>query len=266
MKTFKNNQLFKIILVLGLAMVSATASAKEDEVRGRGIIEDDLKIQITTDTGTTTFGQTSGSADASVANDNDSDDDQGLRVGQEVESDDRGSEEAREDRKDYINAQLKLKEEAREKAIEERKAEIQKIKEDLTVIAKKSSRVADDANSVADDVEENGNKSIEARAKIEARSKFKTFLFGTDYKNLGVIRSTLVKTQNQIDRLLDAKTKTTDTTILAEIDAQIVKLQAILKTTDEFVNKNEKTFSLFGWAAKLFSKETSTQTTTTTTQ
>lgn len=155
---------------------------------------------------------------------------------------------------------LKLEENRAEriKLIEERKAEIAAIKDKLLEIAKKNSRVAEDVNAVADDVEQAGNDAVDSQTKIEERSKLKTFLFGSDYKNLGTLRSTLVSTQNQIDRLTKAKERTTNSTTIAEIDAQIAKLTEMKDKATNFVSNNESKFSLFGWVRKIFSQDENT--------
>ncbi|MEO7596971.1 MAG: hypothetical protein ABIS26_01025, partial [Candidatus Paceibacterota bacterium] len=88
--------------------------------------------------------------------------------------------------------------------------------------------------------------------KIKKRSGFKTFLFGTDYKNIGQLRSAMVTTGNQIDQLKKLLDKTTDptnkTTLQSEIDALTLEQQKI----NDFVKTNESKFSLLGWFVKLF--------------
>src|SRR5574343_120640 len=266
MKTFK--KIIKATPLLILALIAFGSAVYAEGSEGRSLDKDDV-VQISVDgsqeyqTGpvpvATSF--TKSEDDSEDDSMDDDKDDNGLMVGQITSYEDRGDSDSKKERRDYIKTEIEERKAEREKIISERKSEIEKIKNDLENLAKKNSKISDDAIAVSKDVEDNGNKSIEAQAKIESRSKLKTFLFGTDYKNIGVIRSTLVTTQNQTDRLINAKTKTTDNAILAELDAQIAKLQAIQNKTTDFVNKNEKTFSLFGWAVKLFSKNVSPSTT-----
>src|SRR3972149_2390449 len=61
------------------------------------------------------------------------------------------------------------------------------IGEEVRVIAQEQN---DDKEEVAREIDEVNN-----------RSGFKTFFIGTDYKNLGNLRSAIAKTQTQIDRL-----------------------------------------------------------------
>jgi len=91
----------------------------------------------------------------------------------------------------------------------------------------------------------------QAMQEVESRGTFKTILVGSDYKNLGQVRSEIVVVQNTIDRLEQAKAKATDATTVAELSTQIAALKATASSTQAFVDDNEGTFSLFGWLVKL---------------
>ena len=89
-----------------------------------------------------------------------------------------------------------------------------------------------------------------AAQKVETRSKFKTFLFGTDYKNIGVIRSALVTTDEQIAKLQALVAKATTTDSKATLNAQIDALKAEQVKLQAFIDAHKNVFSLFGWLAK----------------
>ena len=89
-------------------------------------------------------------------------------------------------------------------------------------------------------------KAIE---KINSRSKIKTFLIGSDYKNLGALRSEIVKTTNRIDQLNRTIENATDT---AEMQTQIQTLEQEQVKIENFIKAQEGKFSLFGWLAKMF--------------
>ncbi len=72
------------------------------------------------------------------------------------------------------------------------------------------------------------------------------------YKNIGVIRSELAKSSNQLERLKDLVAKTTNATDKAELEAQIKALEESQVKVNKFVTDNESKFSLFGWFSKLF--------------
>ena len=89
-------------------------------------------------------------------------------------------------------------------------------------------------------------KAIET---IQSRSKIKIFLIGSDYKNLGALRSEIVKTRNRINQLNKVIQNATDT---AEIQAQIQTLEQEQTRIENFIKAQEGKFSLFGWLAKKF--------------
>ncbi len=120
-------------------------------------------------------------------------------------------------------------------------------------------RVADRVGGIGADVRliarehASSSESIEdAEDKVEGRPAWLIFLIGTDYGNLGKLRSEIVTTQNHIKRLSDARDRTVDVTAQAELQAQIDALKAQASTTAEFVADNEDQFSLFGWLVKVF--------------
>ena len=91
-----------------------------------------------------------------------------------------------------------------------------------------------------------------AQEAVDNRPGWLTFLNGTVYGNLGALRSELVTTQNQIQRLTSAMNRSTDVSVKAELQVQIDVLEAQASTTAEFVSDNEGSFSLFGWFFRLF--------------
>jgi hypothetical protein len=91
-------------------------------------------------------------------------------------------------------------------------------------------------------------KAIE---KIQSRNKIKTFLIGSDYKNLGTLRSEIVQTRNRIDQLNRVIQNATDT---AETQAQIQILEQEQTKIENFIKEQEGKFNLFGWLAKMFNK------------
>jgi len=90
--------------------------------------------------------------------------------------------------------------------------------------------------------------------KIENRNKIKTFLFGSDYKNLGVLRSEIVQTRNRIDQLNRLMGQVENASSTAELQSQIDSLEQEQLKIDNFIKAQEGKFSLFGWLVKLFNK------------
>jgi hypothetical protein len=87
--------------------------------------------------------------------------------------------------------------------------------------------------------------------QVEKRNGFKTFLIGSDYKNLGALRSELVTTQNHIDRLTKSLERATSTENKVDLEKQIAELEGIRTKAEAFVKDQEGKFSLFGWLVKM---------------
>lgn len=93
--------------------------------------------------------------------------------------------------------------------------------------------------------------TTEAIEIIQSRNKIKTFLIGSDYKNLGALRSEIVQTRNRIDQLNRVIQNATNTT---EIQGQIQTLEQEQTKIENFIKEQEGKFSLFGWLVKMFNK------------
>ncbi|MEK7177148.1 MAG: hypothetical protein AAB719_02550 [Patescibacteria group bacterium] len=88
--------------------------------------------------------------------------------------------------------------------------------------------------------------------EVEKRNAFLEFLFGADFKNIGTLRSELVRTQNNINQLERVRDDVTNPDLQASIDAQIAALQKANDDAVAFVEEHEDSFSIFGWVVKLF--------------
>jgi len=114
--------------------------------------------------------------------------------------------------------------------------------------------IGEEIKTVATEQEKSKDKVADAIDKINNRNNIKTFLIGTDYKNLGELRSETVKNENQIDQLKRLLDKTTNTETKTSLQAQIQTLEQEKIKIDNFIKTNENKFSLFGWFVKLFNK------------
>lgn len=103
---------------------------------------------------------------------------------------------------------------------------------------------------VVQEQEQTQEQTIDAIERVEKRGKIKTFLVGTDYKNLGQLRSTLVHNRNQIRKLTQTINQVQnggDTTLLQE---QLATLMLERERIKAIITANESTFSLFGWVSR----------------
>jgi hypothetical protein len=86
--------------------------------------------------------------------------------------------------------------------------------------------------------------------KIENRSGLKTFLFGSDYKNIGILRSSMVTTANQLAELKKLSDKAVTSADKAEIKVEIQAMEDMQVKINAFISAHENEFSLFGWMLK----------------
>jgi hypothetical protein len=135
---------------------------------------------------------------------------------------------------------------------EKHRSRVANILQSLLDLADEDHGIGDDVREVAHEQASSSEEAAKAMDEVAARSALMTFLFGTDYKNIGVLRSTLKTTQNHIDRLTKAKEKVASAEVKAGIDAQIAALEKANADAEVFVKAHEDAFSLFGWFAKLF--------------
>jgi len=124
--------------------------------------------------------------------------------------------------------------------------------EELNAIAEKDKGIGSEVSAIAKEQNESNAKVAVAMEKIESRGKFKTFLIGTDYKNIGMIRSEMVTTDNHISRLEKAAERTDDPEVIVSLNEQINALKGEKSKVEAFLTENENKFSLFGWFVKWF--------------
>ena len=122
----------------------------------------------------------------------------------------------------------------------------------LTDLAGKDQNIGEEVRVVAEEQESSNERATKAIQAVEARGGFKTFLIGTDYKNIGALRSEVVTTQNSIDRLTKARGRATDDAVKADLDAQIKALEETDANALNFIKVKEGKLSIFGWFVRLF--------------
>lgn len=111
-----------------------------------------------------------------------------------------------------------------------------------------------EVRAIAQEQVTSSEKVIDAVKNTKKRGWIKTMLIGSDYKNLGAIRSEMMTTENRMERLIRETERIVlpaDRMAIMDEIQLIRDEQAKLKT---FIEANESKFSLFGWAARLFQK------------
>jgi hypothetical protein len=137
---------------------------------------------------------------------------------------------------------------------EEHRSTISNAVQGILGVADREKGVGEDIKVIAKAQDESKSTVANAIDKVKNRSKVKTFLIGTDYKNIGQLRSEMVKTTNQIDQLKKLMDKMTSEGNKTDIQKEIQALEQEQQKISDFINANESKFSLFGWFVKMFNK------------
>lgn len=139
-------------------------------------------------------------------------------------------------------------------ASDQYQSEVSTVIQGLEKIANEDKEIGDELKVI---IQTEKNLSEQTKKNINTakeRSNFMTFLIGSDYENLGKIRSRLVTTRNSIEKLIKVLETITSVNTKTELQNQIENLLFIQTRIENFI-KNEETqgnFSLFGWLVKLF--------------
>lgn len=124
----------------------------------------------------------------------------------------------------------------------------------LNLADKTTGGIGDQVREVAKEQNDSKDRVSQAIDAIQNRSKIMTFFLGTDYKNIGQIRSEIVQTNNRIEKLSGLLDTTSAIQPSTSTAAEIANLKLEQEKLNTFVTQNENTFSLFGWLAKMFNR------------
>src|SRR3989338_6029096 len=108
----------------------------------------------------------------------------------------------------------------------EHRSAISNLARELNKIADRDGGIGKELREVAKEQNNLKEEVSNAIDEVEGRGGLKIFFLGTDYKNLGIVRSAMVTTDNHIDRLIKAKERAANPAIAEDLDEQIVALQA----------------------------------------
>lgn len=124
----------------------------------------------------------------------------------------------------------------------------------IKVADRQQNGIGEQVREIAQEQNQSKEKVAESIEAVQSRSKIRAFFFGTDFKNIGQLRSEMTITENnleQLDQVMDQISNQIDKT---EIQNQIQELTQERERINQFVEDNEKQFSLLGWFVKLFAK------------
>lgn len=124
----------------------------------------------------------------------------------------------------------------------------------LLQVAERDGGIGEQVRTVAQEQNQSASTTIKAMEKVQTRSRVKTFFFGTDYKNLGTLRSEMVQTRNRLEQLNRIMVNVQNEGDKTELQNQIQTLEQEQARMENFIKEQEGKFSLFGWLVKFFSK------------
>jgi len=124
----------------------------------------------------------------------------------------------------------------------------------LLQIANREGGIGEQVRIIAQQQNQSAGTTIQAMEKVQTRNKIKTFLMGTDYKNLGALRSETVQTKNRLEQLKRIMENVQNEGEKTELQSQIQTLEQEQVKIENFIKTQESKFSLFGWLVKLFNR------------
>ncbi len=142
----------------------------------------------------------------------------------------------------------------KERKDEEMKRKMASTTEKLSALATRLSKLGVDIKAAVSAQASSTLVITSSMSQVEARSAFKTFLLGTDYKNTGKLVSEAAKITARINQIENQVSKMASSTDKAALVASLAELKTQEATIEQYVKDNESKFSLFGWLAKRFSK------------
>lgn len=136
----------------------------------------------------------------------------------------------------------------------ERRGEVANAVQQLLQVADSNQTVGEQIRVIAQNQNQNHEKLEQSLQTVQNRNKFLRFLIGINYGEAKNAEGLVEQSKAKIQELEQLKTQITDSAQLAKINEQIKALQDINTEVETALKESEKSFSLLGWAFKLFSK------------
>jgi len=144
-----------------------------------------------------------------------------------------------------------VEEDAVKKAEEEAKAQAE---EEARLLQEKEDGIKTESENLFKEMNNLITTQNNFLQSLESRSKLKIFFIGTDYKNIGQLKSQLKENDAMIKKLNDllsqAQSEENKNIIRQQLDGLTQENEKINQT----ITNNENKFSLFGWAIKMINK------------
>lgn len=118
-------------------------------------------------------------------------------------------------------------------------------------VKRSDEEIAEELEEIAEEGEEAEEETVESMKKIENQNGFKKFLIGTDYKNLGQLRSSLAHNENQVRKLTRISGEIEEGEEKEALQEQLMVLMQERERIKTVITDNEEGFSLLGWVFRL---------------
>ena len=122
----------------------------------------------------------------------------------------------------------------------------------LVHVANRDGGIGEQVRVIAHEQSLSASTTLQAMQIVQTRSKVKTFFLGTDYDNVGALRTQMVMTRNRLTQLSNLMLRTQNASSTEEIRNQVLTLEEEQAKIQNFIDEQENKFSLFGWLVKLF--------------
>ncbi|MFH1822158.1 MAG: hypothetical protein ABH830_00485, partial [Patescibacteria group bacterium] len=94
----------------------------------------------------------------------------------------------------------------------------------------------------------------QAMETVKNRGRLKKFLLGPDYKNLETVEEKLNQFDEQLENLKDLSESIENTSDQETLADQIIIMEQVRNQLQNEVMVEKRSFGLFGWLVKLFTK------------
>lgn len=124
--------------------------------------------------------------------------------------------------------------------------------QELLRVADRDGGIGEQVREVAREYASSTERVEKAKTEVEGRPSWMQVLIGADYRNLGALRSEVVTTENQINRLSEARDRAVSAEVKASLETEIAALRDTASSTKAFIEEKESGFSLLGWLFRMF--------------
>lgn len=134
---------------------------------------------------------------------------------------------------------------------QEHRSRVANFVQELLQVADREGGIGEQVREIARQQNQASETAIRAMEKVQTRNRIKTFLVGSDYRNLGALRSELVQTRNRLEQLKRLMERAENEESRLELQNQIQQMEQEQERIRNFIKEQEGKFSLFGWLLKL---------------